>query len=257
MNFFERTKRHHLHIVVWILTVFFVVSCGNQDRLEGILTKQRPFPTATPPVAYGASLGEWNQVTQTDAEPAVSSTSESSSVESSSVEANASNVGIPFAFNNVVYQEIMWDGLIPPDYSAETIMAKYDEQLAKFEDGSPEASEIFRQMQEEFNDAPVNELLNDTLVRLPGFIAPLDYQNEFITEFLLVPYFGACIHVPPPPANQTVLVKAAEGQGITLEESYSPIWVMGKLTSDETITELATAGYHIQDAVIEPYTDPQ
>ena len=161
-----------------------------------------------------------------------------------------------FTLNDVTYEEIMWDGLIPADFTSAAIMAKYEEQLAELEDGSSEASDLYIQMQEEFNNAPVNEALDETFVRIPGFITPLEYSDELITEFLLVPYFGACIHVPPPPSNQTVLVKTGEGYGITLEESYNPIWVMGKLITEGVTTDLAEAGYYMEDVIIEPYTSP-
>ena len=172
-------------------------------------------------------------------------------------EVAASTIGTPFTLNNIVYQEIMWDGLIPADFRPEAIMEKYQEELDEAEDGSPEAAELYTRMQEEFNGAPVTEVLDETLVRLPGFIAPLNYSDDLITEFLLVPYFGACIHTPAPPANQTVLVQVAEGQGIKPEDSYDPIWVMGKLTTEETTTDLAAAGYYIQEATFEPYIYPQ
>jgi hypothetical protein len=160
-----------------------------------------------------------------------------------------------FTLNGIAYQEILWDALVPPEFTPEAIMSKYEDQLAQFEDGSPDAFEIYTQMQEEFNNAPVNELINGELVRLPGFIAPLEYTDELITEFLLVPYFGACIHVPPPPANQTVLVKTAEGQGIKFEDSYSPFWVMGEMTAEGTTTDLAQAGYYVENALVELYVD--
>ena len=161
-----------------------------------------------------------------------------------------------FVFNDITYNEVMWDGLIPVEFTPDAIMAKYEAQLAQLEDNSKETSVLYTQMQEELNNAPVNEILNETFIRLPGFIAPLEYTDTLITEFLLVPYFGACIHVPPPPANQTVLVKTDEGYGIKPEEAYNPVWVMGKLTTEGATTELAEAGYFIQDAIIEPYTSP-
>ena len=161
-----------------------------------------------------------------------------------------------FIFNDVAYEEIMWDGLIPTDFTPAAIMTKYEEQLAQLADGSSEASDLYAQMQEELNNAPVNEALNETFVRLPGFIAPLEYTDDRITEFLLVPYFGACIHVPPPPSNQTVLVKTSKENGIKPEDAFNPIWVMGKMTTEGISTELAEAGYYMQDAFIEPYTSP-
>ncbi len=160
-----------------------------------------------------------------------------------------------FIFEGVSYQEILWDALIPADFTVDAIFARYEEQLVQFEDGSSEGYDLYTQMQAEFNKAPVNELMDGTLVRLPGFIAPLEYTEDLITEFLLVPYFGACIHVPAPPANQTVLVKMSEGQGIKFEDAYYPFWVMGELTAESAMTNLAQAGYYIENALIELYSD--
>ncbi len=236
-----------------ILIMLSVVACGRADGSPGANVGVTPAPSGTPPVAYGASLSEWDEATQANGE--TQPDSPLAPMSPLAAPATEAEIGTPFTYEDVVYREIMWDGLIPVDFTAESIMAKYAEQLAEIEDGSPAASELYSKMQAEFSTAPVNEVLDDTLVRIPGFIAPLNYADQLITEFLLVPYFGACIHVPPPPANQTVLVKAAAGQGIKAEDSYNPVWVMGKLTVEGTTTELATAGYYIQDALLEPYAN--
>ncbi len=81
-----------------------------------------------------------------------------------------------------------------------------------------------------------------------GFIAPLTYEGELITEFLLAPYFGACIHVPAPPPNQAVMVTLAEGEGLSIEDSWGAVWVTGTLTIDAADTELAEASYSINSA---------
>jgi hypothetical protein len=54
------------------------------------------------------------------------------------------------------------------------------------------------------------EDLNGRIVRMPGYLLPLDVIGAKVTEFLLVPYIGACIHVPPPPPNQIVYVKVVK-----------------------------------------------
>jgi len=241
--------------------LFFVVSCGRSEPLSDSSIVATPFPTLE--VEYGASLSEWEEATQGDSDQSTSETNSandsalsqeevSSSVpegsEAATDEVLASTIGTPFTFENIIYQEIFWEGLIPADYTPTAIMEKYQDQLADLEDGSPEAAGIYTQMQEEFDNAPANELINEVLVRIPGFIAPLNYTEDLITEFLLVPYFGACIHTPPPPANQTVLVTTAEGYGITLEDSYSPVWVMGKLGTETINTDLAAAGYNVHEA---------
>ena len=73
----------------------------------------------------------------------------------------------------------------------------------------------------------VNETLNEQQVRLAGYVLPLQMDGLKVTEFLLVPYVGACIHEPVPPANQIVLVKFA--QGIEVDGPFTPVWAQGRM----------------------------
>lgn len=141
------------------------------------------------------------------------------------------------------FQSIEWEDLIPPGFTSQEVLARYEERLAVVEPGSPELDALYEEMTAEFDTATVNPELDKKNVQLAGFIAPLTYDGDDITEFLLVPYFGACIHVPAPPANQTVMVTLAEGDSLTLEESWGAVWVAGELTTTTTDTELAMAGY--------------
>ena len=95
--------------------------------------------------------------------------------------------------------------------------------------------------------------LDDTDVTLEGYLVPLDFDAEETSEFVLVPYFGACIHVPPPPANQIVFVKFREGLPMAEfeEKMYSPFKVKGRLKASPTKTELADVGYQMTAAVVE------
>ena len=56
------------------------------------------------------------------------------------------------------------------------------------------------------DEVKFNKSLEDKEVKLPGYVIPLEYYGREINTFLLVPYIGACIHVPPPPPNQIVYV---------------------------------------------------
>lgn len=88
-------------------------------------------------------------------------------------------------------------------------------------------------------------------VRLPGFVVPLDFSGTGVTTFILVPYAGACIHVPPPPANQLVLVRTEtpfETGGL-----FEAIVVTGTLAVETTSTELAVVGYAMSADKIELY----
>ncbi|MBL4600369.1 MAG: DUF3299 domain-containing protein [Rhizobiaceae bacterium] len=95
--------------------------------------------------------------------------------------------------------------------------------------------------------------LNGKTVRIPGFITPLEIDGEKVVEFLLVPYVGACIHVPSPPGNQIIYISKIKG--ITLDNMYDPIWITGKLKAKPLATILADVGYHMENVKIEPYVE--
>ncbi|MDJ0918836.1 MAG: DUF3299 domain-containing protein [Woeseiaceae bacterium] len=98
----------------------------------------------------------------------------------------------------------------------------------------------------------VVEDYNDKLVKLPGFVVPLEYSNKGkITEFLLVPYFGACIHYPPPPHNQIVYVVLDEP--VALSSIWDPVWAVGTFRAETRGSYLATAGYTMAGLRLEEY----
>jgi uncharacterized protein len=80
-------------------------------------------------------------------------------------------------------------------------------------------------------------------VRIPGFIVPLEFEGDGVVSFLLVPYVGACIHVPPPPPNQIILVESKTPVVVTA--AFDPITVTGTLEATARATELADVGYHL------------
>ena len=92
---------------------------------------------------------------------------------------------------------------------------------------------------------------NGQIVRLPGFIVPIDTVGTAVTAFILVPFVGACIHVPPPPANQLVFVTTPEpyeSKGL-----YEPVNVTGMFGVSSVSTHLAQIGYAISAEKIEPF----
>lgn len=97
----------------------------------------------------------------------------------------------------------------------------------------------------------IREDLDGVNVRIAGFIAPLSFDGTRVSEFLLVPYVGACIHVPPPPSNQ--ILDVADFQGYQPEGLLYPVWVTGRLRAVPLETDLASVGYRIEDAVVELY----
>lgn len=105
----------------------------------------------------------------------------------------------------------------------------------------------------------VVEDLNGEQIRMPGYALPLEFSGNKITEFLLVPWVGACIHTPPPPANQIVYVKL--DKGIKNAGQFTPVWVTGEMTVKASTKNLylvdgssgIDVGYSLEASQVEPY----
>ncbi len=91
-------------------------------------------------------------------------------------------------------KEIEWDALIPVDWQPETLMADVD--IENLSDDDPRAQQLLDKLRARWDKAPVVATLEGEQVKLPGFVVPLEMDAKKIDEFLLVPYYGACIHVP-------------------------------------------------------------
>ena len=152
--------------------------------------------------------------------------------------------------NDADATEIEWDALIPEDWQPETLMSDYD--IANLSDDDPRAQALLDKLKALWDEAPVVPTLEGRRVKLPGFVVPLEMDDEKIEQFLLVPYYGACIHVPPPPANQTVHV-------VTLEDRafegglFDVVWVTGTMRVEHSSSDLAEAGYRLEEASVVPY----
>lgn len=157
------------------------------------------------------------------------------------------------------YVEIKWEDLELPGHGMNEVMKKYDPILQSTPEGAKNENDLLAKMQQELNNLPVNPALAGKKIKIPGYVTPLDStdQKGQVKDFLLVPYFGACIHVPPPPLNQTLLVKPQEGKSISMEAIYDPVWVYGTVKVETATTDLAQAGYQLLDAKVEPYTEPE
>jgi len=111
-------------------------------------------------------------------------------------------------------------------------------------------------------DQMVNASLDEQFIRMPGYVLPLEYAGSKVTEFLLVPFVGACIHVPPPPPNQIVHVKVKDG----FEDTgiFTPVYVTGRMTAGGGISKSVfltdgkvnvSFGYGLQATAIEKYRE--
>ncbi|MRR51888.1 MAG: DUF3299 domain-containing protein [Rhodocyclaceae bacterium] len=161
-------------------------------------------------------------------------------------------VSVPtFAADTAAYREIKWEKLVPPGWDGEKVLKGLD--LNKLQDSDPRAMEALDKMREAWNNAPVETALKGTKIRIPGFAIPLDKSGGNVREFLLVPYFGACIHSPPPPANQIIHVIATKPvKGL---KTMDTVWVMGDMDLIRTDSPWGVVGYRLNKAFTEPYVE--
>lgn len=172
-------------------------------------------------------------------------------------------------------RELKWDDLIPEEldfddpfekltedqlYNLATV-ARYRERLANKETLSDSSKADFKNVQAELKAQEIdidgllarrkeitekrrargqtaNAELNGKTIRIPGYLLPLEFEDKKVTEFLLVPWVGACIHTPPPPPNQIVHVKLANGFEIG-DDMFTAVWVNGLMKTESNNPELS------------------
>lgn len=165
--------------------------------------------------------------------------------------------------NSSSYEEIEWIQLMPKDDL--NALLNPPEYLTEIEDGSEQDTldslntKVFENEQEKryqqaLSSARVIESYNNKKIRVPGFIVPLESEEgQRISEFFIVPYFGACLHMPPPPPNQIIYVKYE--QGVELESLYDAFWFEGKITINTVENELGTSAYELTLDRVLPYEE--
>jgi len=150
--------------------------------------------------------------------------------------------------------EIVWEDLIPDGFvqPENPFISMSQDEIDRLMDGSAESNAEVARLQEAISYAPVVEDLDGQLVKIPAYITPLDYNAESLAkEFLLVPYVGACIHVPPPPANQILHAEVAEA--IKIPDMYDPVWAIGVIRAETVQSQLAESGYRFEVKKVMPY----
>lgn len=135
-------------------------------------------------------------------------------------------------------RQITWDDLLPQGWVPPSVSVDH------FFDAAPPPTSAMA-------DAPVVAELNGQRIKLPGYLVPITLEGEKLKEFLMVPYFGACIHVPPPPPNQVVFVSLPEA--VLVDDPYGPHWVTGVLSTATSNTELAEAAYTLAGEQVEVF----
>ena len=222
---------------------YYVVACGNDTPATQTGTEETVSTTEEKGAEIEAQTAEMQAATSEN--------------EATAVESKASSTN-----TDKTYKTIEWTELIPAK-ELEALMNPPD-YLNDIEDGSIEdqiAGQIKAQLEIDENDPYQQALVSTNViaemdgqsVRMAGFVVPLEFNDETftVTQFFLVPFFGACIHVPPPPPNQIIFVNYPKG--FTLKSIQDPFWVSGDLIVTLTENETATSAYSMELDLIEPY----
>jgi hypothetical protein len=148
--------------------------------------------------------------------------------------------------------ELKWAQLMPPAQAVSPLKPKtFFSGSTPTDDGAPpppplpEGQWMSMKRRQPGGDLPPRIVpeLNGKHVRIGGYVVPLDFESTTVKEFLLVPFVGACIHVPPPPANQIIYVKS--DKGFEIAGVFDPVTVTGMMKTETAFTGIADAGYSI------------
>ena len=147
------------------------------------------------------------------------------------------------------YREVNWDDLTPKDW--DPLKQFREMNFGQLSDSDPKAIALLQRMRETWDNAPTNVALDGQDVRIAGYLVPLDETKDGVIQFLLVPYFGACIHTPPPPSNQIIEVRPKQPS-----KGYRPmdtVWVSGTLRTLRSETYMGASSYRMEAMRVEPY----
>lgn len=162
----------------------------------------------------------------------------------------------------VQYKTIEWTDLMPksdldailnrPDYINDIQDGALEDQISSNLKNKPALKDD--PYQQALVSTKIVPEMNNQPIRVPGFIVPLTFAEDLsITQFFLVPFFGACIHLPPPPPNQIIFVNYPKG--LALEDMYSPYWISGIVKTQLVENNTATSAYSMALDAYELYTE--
>ncbi|MBL7004828.1 MAG: DUF3299 domain-containing protein [Gammaproteobacteria bacterium] len=136
-----------------------------------------------------------------------------------------------------------WNLLAPPEI--------YDFMPEKLDYKTMNDPEFQKKIENAGNQ--INNLIDGKIIEIAGFMVPLKTKGSSVSQFLLVPEAGQCIHVPPPPLNQTLLVEMPQNP-TNIRDIYIPIIVTGKVSVGSQSFDIADSGYSLTDVTVENLT---
>ena len=147
------------------------------------------------------------------------------------------------------YRTATWGELMPDGWSPIKIIGGLN--IDELDDADPRAIEALEKTIEAWKNAPVNPDMDAEDVRIGGYVVPLEHRGDSLKDFLLVPYYGACIHTPPPPPNQIIFVSMQKP--VRNIRTMDAVWVAGHLKVERNDTVHGPTGYTMDGVSIVPY----
>jgi uncharacterized protein len=147
------------------------------------------------------------------------------------------------------YRLTHWREFVPPHWKPAVQLRT--ENIASLDDSDPRAKELLASLRSAWDEAPPNTALDGAAIRTAGFVVPIEQTRDGTREFLLVPYYGACIHTPPPPANQIIDVVAS--RPVKDLDTMDTVWVEGRLTVARNEHESGASVYALRADHVLPF----
>jgi hypothetical protein len=221
--------------------IALVVACGQTAEPE---TPAAPTAGATA-VEAGPKVGD--KIGESDAEKAAKKAAKDAAALAKAAE--AARIKADLEARGV--RSVGWEDLMP-EGEEERLAQMYQAQMATLYGGAAIAEGSAADTSVQIGTFNTVADLNGVSVRIPGYTVPFEYGSKAeITEFLLVPYFGACIHSPPPPPNQTIFVRT--DTPIKLKDLAQAVWIEGTMLTQTQESDLADAAYTIEMTSITKY----
>jgi len=156
--------------------------------------------------------------------------------------------------SKTAFRETRWYELVPQGWNPNVEARAIRQGMRDLPDTDPRAVAQLKRLRDLWDNAPTNPAFEGAAVRLPGYVVPLDQSKRGLKEFLLVPYFGACIHSPPPPSNQIIHVRVK--RPVSGIHAMDTVWVSGDIHGERTESYRGTSSYLLNAAAVEPYVEP-
>ena len=226
-------------ILTSAMLLALIVACGETAVPE----------TASSPAAATANTGPkvGDKIGEGDAEKAARKAEKDAEIVAKAVEAARTKAELEARG----IRSVGWEDLMP-EGEEERLAQMYQSQMATLYSGAAIAEGSAADTSVQIGTFNTVDALNGVKVRIPGYTVPFEYGSKAeITQFLLVPYFGACIHSPPPPPNQTIFVRT--DTPIKLKDLAQAVWIEGTMLTQTQNSDLADAAYTIEMTSITKY----